>query len=186
MPDDAAWSGRSWDGDLTIGGQRLIAASVPVYALNGTVVGLVLVGETYPSIWSVLVAGVPELLLLIALAAAAGLAGSWLLARRIKRQTHGLEPAEISVLADQREALLHSIQEGVVGVSADGTVTVVNDAARQLLGLDADAVGRRVDQLGLDPRSVRRDHRPATRPRRGGRPGRPGTRRQPPDGSDGR
>ena len=49
-----------------------------------------------------------------------GVAGSWLLARLIKRRTRGLEPAEIAALADQREALLHSIREGVVAVGDDG------------------------------------------------------------------
>ena len=116
LPDDSAWTGRSWDGDLTLDGQRLIAASVPIYNDAGNLIGLALVGEQYPDTWSILRSGVPELLLLILLAAAAGIAGSWLLARRIKKQTHGLEPAQIASLADHREALLHSIREGVLGV----------------------------------------------------------------------
>ena len=74
-------------------------------------------------------------------AAASGSPGSWLLARLIKRRTRGLEPAEIAALADQREAVLHSIREGVVAVSADGTVTVISDSARELLGLPADGAG---------------------------------------------
>ena len=93
----------------------------------------------------------PELLLLILLAASAGVAGSWLLARRIKKQTHGLEPAQIASLADHREALLHSIREGVLGVGPAGQVTVVNDGARSLLDLPADCVGRDVGDLGLEP-----------------------------------
>ena len=32
LPDESAWTGRSWDGDLTLGGQRLIAASAPVFS----------------------------------------------------------------------------------------------------------------------------------------------------------
>jgi sensor histidine kinase regulating citrate/malate metabolism len=151
LPDDAAWTGRSWDGDLTLGGQRLIAASVPIYSDSGDLIGLALVGEEYPDTWSILRSGVPELLLLILLAASAGVAGSWLLARRIKKQTHGLEPAQIASLADHREALLHSIREGVLGVGPTGLVTVVNDGARSLLDLPDDAVGRHVDDLGLEP-----------------------------------
>ena len=151
LPDDAAWTGRSWDGDLTLGGERLIAASVPIYSDSGDLIGLALVGEEYPDTWSILRSGVPELLLLILLAASAGVAGSWLLARRIKKQTHGLEPAQIASLADHREALLHSIREGVLGVGPTGLVTVVNDGARSLLDLPDDAVGRHVDDLGLEP-----------------------------------
>ena len=150
LPDDSAWTGRSWDGDLTLGGERLIAASVPIYSDSGDLIGLALVGEEYPDTWSILRSGVPELLLLILLAATAGVAGSWLLARRIKKQTHGLEPAQIASLADHREALLHSIREGVLGVGPTGLVTVANDGARSLLDLPDDAVGRDVGDLGLE------------------------------------
>ena len=151
LPDERAWSGRSWNGDLILGGVRLIGAAAPVFADDGSLIGLAVVAEQYPDTWSLLVAGVPELLLLIALAAGAGVAGSWLLARRIKRQTDGLEPAEIARLADHREALLHGIREGVLGVGADGTVTVANEGARRLLDLSEDCVGRPVTDIGLEP-----------------------------------
>ena len=72
------------------------------------------------------------------------MAGSWLLARLIKRRTRGLEPAEIAALADQREALLHSIREGVVAVGNDGAVTVLSDSARELLDLPGDVEGRQL------------------------------------------
>src|SRR6478609_5779377 len=150
LPDGSAWTGRSWDGDLTLGGQRLIAASAPIYSDAGDLIGLALVGEQYPDTWSILRSGVPELLFPILLAATAGIAGSWLLARRIKKQTHGLEPAQIASLADHREALLHSIREGVLGVDPSGHVTVVNDGARSLLDLREDCVGRDVRDLGLE------------------------------------
>jgi two-component system, CitB family, sensor kinase len=150
LPAESAWAGRSWDGDLTLGGQRLIAASVPVFSEQGQLIGLALVGEQYPDVWSILRSGVPELLLLIVLAAAAGVTGSWLLARRVKKQTHGLEPEQIASLADHREALLHSIREGVLGVGPGGQVTVVNDGARSLLDLPVDCVGREVADLGLE------------------------------------
>ena len=83
----------------------------------------------------------PEAALLLGLAALAGVVGSWLLARRIKAQTHGLEPAEIATLADQREALLYSIREGVLGVDSADRVTFANDGARDLLDLPEQCVG---------------------------------------------
>lgn len=67
------------------------------------------------------------------------------------RHTRGLENADIAGPADHREALLHSIRKGVVAVGNDREITLLNDSARDLLGLDEDAVGRRVDQAGLDP-----------------------------------
>ena len=81
-----------------------------------------------------------------------GLLASWLLSRRIKRHTRGLEVAEIASLADHREALLHSIREGVVGVGNDGEITVLNDSAKELLDLTDGAIGRRVARSGWIPR----------------------------------
>ncbi len=124
---------------------------MPIQDATGVVVALALVGEQYPSTLDIVLSGVPELMLLLALAALAGVTGSWLLARRVKQQTHGLEPTEIASLADHREALLHSIREGVLGVGPDGVVTVANDGARELLDLPADCVGRDVTTLGLEP-----------------------------------
>ena len=140
-----------------------------------------MVGEQYPDTWSILRAGVPELLLLILLAAAAGVAGSWLLARRIKKQTHGLEPEQIASLADHREALLHSIREGVLGVGPAGQVTVVNDGARALLDLPADCVGRDVADLGLEPDLLDVLLGSRTGTDAGGGASRPGPGGEPPD-----
>ncbi|HVH24195.1 MAG TPA: ATP-binding protein [Pseudonocardia sp.] len=157
LPDDTVWSGRSWGGDAVLAGQQLIAAAAPVYAATGggpRLLGLALVGEAYPTPWSPLLVDVPEAALLLGLAALAGVVGSWLLARRIKKQTHGLEPAEIATLADQREALLYSIREGVLGVDATDRVTFANDSARDLLDLPERVVGRRVDELALSPSVV--------------------------------
>ena len=61
----------------------------------------------------------------------------------IKRQTFGLEPDEIATLLEQREAMLHGIREGAITVDAAGRVTLINDEAKRLLGLDDD-VGRQL------------------------------------------
>ena len=42
--------------------------------------------------------------------------GSLLLSRRVKRQTLGMEPAEIAGLVEHREALVHGVKEGVVAL----------------------------------------------------------------------
>ena len=105
--------------------------------------------------WELLSGAGERLLLYLGLGAALGLLASWLLSRRIKRHTRGLEIAEIASLADHREALLHSIREGVVAVNNEGDITLLNDSAQELLGCRArDAVGTPVDDLDLDPAVV--------------------------------
>ena len=78
--------------------------------------------------------------------------GSALLARRLRRQTFGLEPGEIGQLLEQREATLHGIREGLVVVDGTGRLTLVNDEAELLLDLPPDSTGRSVAELGLPPR----------------------------------
>ena len=49
------------------------------------------------------------------------------------------------------DAVLHAVREGLLLVDTDGRVQLLNDEAKRLLGLDDDAVGRPVDELGLPP-----------------------------------
>jgi len=149
--DSDVLTGRAWFGDLDIDGKRSLVGHVPILDSNGTVLAVVSVGEDYPSLWELLSGAGERLLLYLGLGAALGLIGSSLLARRIKSKTRGLEIAEIASLADHREALLHSIREGVVAVNNEGEITLLNDSAQDLLGLDDHAVGKPVASVGIDP-----------------------------------
>ena len=146
--------GRAWFGDDDIDGVHSLVGQVPILATNGDVLAIASVSERYPSVWELLSGAGERLLLYLGLGAALGLLASWLLSRRIKRHTRGLEIAEIAGLADHREALLHSIREGVVAVNNEGDITLLNDSAQELLGVADDAVGRRVDGVGLEPAVV--------------------------------
>ena len=146
--------GRSWTGDVDVGGRRSIAAQVPVINNHGKQVGIAMVAEAYPSLGDRLRQAAPDLLSFLALGLALGLVGSWLLARLIKRRTRGLEPAEIGALADQREALLHSHPRRRRRGRQRGAVTVMSDSARELLDLPGDVEGRLLADLPLAP-SVR-------------------------------
>jgi len=143
--------GRAWSGDLDVDGAHSLVGQVPVLSTDGAVLAVVSVSEPYPSTWQLLSGAGERLLVYLGLGAALGVLASWLLSRRIKRHTRGLEVAEIAGLADHREALLHSIREGVVAVNTDGVITLLNDSAQDLLDVTGDAVGRRVDSVGLDP-----------------------------------
>jgi Signal transduction histidine kinase regulating citrate/malate metabolism len=145
-----ALTGRSWAGDMSSGGQQSIVANVPVLRDDGTLLGLIVVGEEYPPLGTELVAAVPGLVLFLSIGAALGVLGSWILSRLVRRGTRGLEPHEIAELADHREALLFSIREGVIGVGADDRVTLLNQSAMDLLDLPRTSAGARIDELPLD------------------------------------
>ena len=121
---------------------RSVRAKVPLRDAKGRIIGLVSVGVLERNISDALVSSLPVVLIPPLLGLLLGTAGSFLLARRIKRQTFGLEPKEIATLLEQREAVLHGIREGTVATDASGRVTLVNDEAKRLLGLDDDVVGR--------------------------------------------
>lgn len=156
LGDSMIQSGRSWVGVVDTGaasGDSLVA-HVPVMGDDGSVIGIVAAGQETPTFLEGIVQSPAEGLLILSLATVLGVVGSALVARRVKRQTFGLEPREIAGLVEHREAMLHGIREGVVGLDAAGRLTLVNDHARRLLSLPDDAVGRSVAELSLNDRLV--------------------------------
>ncbi|WP_109505506.1 sensor histidine kinase [Nocardioides speluncae] len=151
LSDSTVLDLRAWTGDVDDRGRNSIATHVPVLSDRGDLIGIVVVTEEYPSLAARARAVLPDLVGFLGLGLLLGVAGSWLLSRLIRRRTRGLEPTEIAALADQREALLHSLREGVVAVSPEGIITVISDSAREVLGLPATREGERVDRLELDP-----------------------------------
>jgi two-component system CitB family sensor kinase len=127
-----------------------VRSVVPV--LDGDeVVALVSVGITVRRIDSQLRDDL-LLVLLVGLAVLAlGVAGAWLVSRRLRRLTHGLGEQEITRMYEYYSAVLHAVREGLLLVDDEGRVQLVNDEARRLLDLPADVVGRSVHELGLAP-----------------------------------
>jgi sensor histidine kinase regulating citrate/malate metabolism len=147
--DSTVLEGRSWTGDRPFDANPAAAAMAPIYADDGEILGFVSVQRLYPSILDGLAAATPNLLTYLGLASAIGIGGSLLVARRVKRQTLGLEPTAITGLVEQRDAMLHGIREGIVGLDLRGRVTLVNDEAIRLLHIPGDAVGRTLTDLGV-------------------------------------
>ncbi|MEU6419993.1 sensor histidine kinase [Streptomyces spiralis] len=148
--------GRGWSGSLDWDGSRELVAQVPVLGATGSNLGrnlgTVMIGEASPTVWKRLSGASSYLLIYLGIASALGVVGSWLLARRVKRQTLGLEPREITGLAEHREAMLYGIVEGVVALDPQHRVTLINDMGRRLLDLPEDCVGRDLAQLGVEGR----------------------------------
>ncbi|MQS11445.1 SpoIIE family protein phosphatase [Streptomyces kaniharaensis] len=129
----------------------LVQAVVPVYAPDGSVAGLVSAGVTLANVSTASERQLP--VVLGAAAGAVGMAtlGTALISRRLRRQTHGLGPSEMTRMYEHHAAVLHAVREGVLIVGEEGRLLLCNDEARRLLGLPADAEGRLVTELGLEP-----------------------------------
>ncbi|ADG80174.1 sensor histidine kinase [Tsukamurella paurometabola] len=120
-----------------------IRAVTPVYDDGGRLVGLVSAGVTRARLGDQLAATLPGVLLVSALALAFAIAASWLIERRVRRQTLGLAPAALRELYEHHDAVLHTLTEGVIvfdDSAPAGPAAVVNDEARRLLGLPNGAV----------------------------------------------
>ena len=156
LGDPRVASGASWSGTLELDGAAHLVSQVPVLGESSDAVGAhlgsVMVAERAPSTWERLQGTSSYLLTYLGIALLVGLVGSWLLSRRIKRQTRGLEPGEIAGLAEHREAMLRGIAEGVIALDPQHRITLVNEVARQLLDLPEHAIGTSIEDLRIEGR----------------------------------
>ncbi|MBT2507752.1 SpoIIE family protein phosphatase [Streptomyces sp. ISL-98] len=133
----------------------LVQAQVPITGSDGAVIGVVSAGITIEK-----VSGVVEEQIPLLLGSAAGVlllatGGTALVSRRLRRQTGGLGPAEMTRMYEHHDAVLHAVREGVLIVGGDGRLLLANDEARRLLDLPAEVEGAPVADLGLDPETAR-------------------------------
>lgn len=139
-------SGKTWVG-VQRGTLGVSARGKSPIMVGNQVIGMVSVGYLEAQVSQQLLASLPGYVAIILLALALGAGGSLLLARWLKRQTFGLEPYQIAGLLEEREASLYGIHEGAIATDGEGRITIVNDQARAMLGLPADAAGKKLSQV---------------------------------------
>lgn len=128
-------------------GIQSVRGLAPVFDQRGQQLGVVVVGTFVNDV----AAGMRQLRLVLgvslAIAVAMAAAAAFWIAGNIKASLCGLEPPEIAALLRERETLLHSLREGLVAVDCTGRITLVNEAARALLGGGGELVGSPVDAV---------------------------------------
>lgn len=127
-----------------------VRAVVPVRD-GDRVVALVAVGVTLRQVGAQVRAQLPSVAAVALLTLGLSGLGAVLVSRRLRRQTLGLEPAEITRMYEAHDAVLHAVREGLVVVDGTGRLRLANDEAVRLLELSPDAEGRPVAELGLSP-----------------------------------
>jgi two-component system, CitB family, sensor kinase len=125
-----------------------VRAIVPVRD-GSAIVALVAVGITTAAIERSLSPSLIAIAIAAGVVLAAGAVGAWAISRRLNRQTHGLGEREITRMFEYYDAVLHAVREGLVLLDPAGRVQLVNDEARELLGLELGMVGQRVGELKL-------------------------------------
>ncbi|MEU7555953.1 SpoIIE family protein phosphatase [Streptomyces sp. NPDC044571] len=130
-----------------------IQAIVPVFSEgdHGKVEALVSAGLTVKNVTGVVDRQLPVLLGASAAGLALATAGAALISRRLRRQTHGLGPLEMTRMYEHHDAVLHNVREGVLIIDGEGRLLLANDEAKRLLALPSDAEGQLLRELpGLD------------------------------------
>lgn len=148
-----ASEGQAWTGTQFGPAGWTLRAKVPVRSStseDSNVIGVVSVGIAVSEIEGAAVRAASVAAGAAVVVLVGGALGAWVISRRVRAKTHGLEPREITQLLEHREALLHAIREGVLAVNAEGEVELANQPARDMLGLDAHCVGRSLATLGLE------------------------------------
>ncbi|HAT1647481.1 TPA: two-component system sensor histidine kinase DcuS [Raoultella planticola] len=105
----------------------------PVFNDQRQQIGVVVVGISLSKVDEQIAKGRWDVLLTVLFSALVCGIGTWSLVRGLKRVLLGLEPQEISTQFQQRQAMLHSLKEGVVAVDVEGRVTLINPAASEIL-----------------------------------------------------
>lgn len=105
----------------------------PVFNDRQQQIGVVVVGISLSKVDEQIAKGRWDVLLTVLFSSLVCGIGTWSLVRGLKRVLLGLEPQEISTQFQQRQAMLHSLKEGVVAVDVEGRVTLINPAASEIL-----------------------------------------------------
>ncbi len=115
------------------------------------VIALVSVGIALSAVSNQVAAQVPGLVVAALVAALIVGVGTWLVARHVRRETRGMNTADLRQMYEYYDAVLHAVREGLMLIDRDGRVALINDEGRRLLGLPEDVGGRLVTDLPLAP-----------------------------------
>ncbi|CAM5729157.1 Single cache domain-containing protein OS=Streptomyces antimycoticus OX=68175 GN=SSPO_050090 PE=4 SV=1 [Streptomyces antimycoticus] len=126
-------------------------AVAPIFNGHHKVVGLVGAGITIQKVSGLANRQLPLLVGAVSASLVLATGGTALVSKRLRRQTRGLDPVEMTRMYEHHDAVLHSVREGVLIVGGDGRLVLANDEACRLLDLPPRPEGRLVDDLGLEP-----------------------------------
>ncbi|TDD20511.1 GHKL domain-containing protein [Kribbella turkmenica] len=106
-------------------------------------------GNAPPGWWELVRLDVRSMLGVASLMLGVAIAGNALVSWRVRRATRGIGTQALARMLDFYEGVLRAAREGLILLDADGRVQLVNDEARQLLGLRTVEPGTPVGELHL-------------------------------------
>ncbi|WP_071396182.1 ATP-binding protein [Bacillus tuaregi] len=125
----------------------VIRAFVPIMNNAHQQIGVVIVGYKLPGILAMLSSLKMQLFLTAGITLAFSAWGAWILARHIKRQMFKLEPEEIARILVERTESFNAMQEGIIAIDNNQVITIFNEKAKKMLGVEGEVIGREVTSV---------------------------------------
>ncbi|MBU5268960.1 ATP-binding protein [Clostridium cochlearium] len=120
-----------------------IRGFAPVYK-DGEQIGAVSVGILKGNVNLEVYNNLSKFIPFILLGLITGILGAYLLAYSIKDSIYGLEPKEIALLLSLKDAILESVEDGIIAVDKSGNILNYNKSAEKLLGINNKDLGKSV------------------------------------------
>lgn len=125
-----------------------IRAFVPVFDYDQkTRLGYVAVGTLRASIQNAQRQLISSYIIYLFSGLVIGVAGAYILARNIKRSLLGLEPDDLARLYRENKGMMEALHEGIIAIDKNNSVTLINESAKELLGLDENSLGKDVSHI---------------------------------------
>ena len=116
-------------------------------------IGVVISGYLLPTIWEIIYGIRLEIFLAIGFSLLLGAWGAWSLAKNVKSRMFGLEPHEIARLYVERNETFNAMHEGIIAIDKGLSITVFNEKAYQILGVEKrDVIGKNIYEVLPDTR----------------------------------
>ncbi|QST01835.1 sensor histidine kinase [Pontibacillus sp. ALD_SL1] len=129
-----------------------VRAFVPILNANHEQIGVVIAASIMPSFMEMLATVRQEMIIIAVLTLLFGALGSSLLATHIKEQMYNLEPYEIVRILKERTATFHAMHEGIIAIDQHERITVFNQKAKEMLGVQGDVIGEAIRGVIPDTR----------------------------------
>ncbi|MEB1806512.1 MAG: sensor histidine kinase [Bacillaceae bacterium] len=133
-------------------GTETVRAFVPIINRDREQVGVVVVGSVLPYLSDIIYEFGRTALIIILITTLFGFWGAWLLANHIKKQTFEMEPSELARVLEERTATFNAIHDGVIAIDEQQRITVINEAAKKMLNVHGNVVGKQISDVIPDTR----------------------------------
>jgi two-component system CitB family sensor kinase len=123
-----------------------VRAFTPIFDENNKQIGAVAVGILYNQFDNEVYTKMYKFIPIIVMGLFLGITGAVALSYNIKKAIFGLEPEEIALNLKQKEIVIENIKEGLVAVDRKGHITLFNEEASKILGLDKNDIGNHISK----------------------------------------